>query len=95
MQVIQAGRMAERTLLLPDRVAELLDMCLRSTYGGEFYKQSEGATMGSPVSAVVASVYMEFFWRSWLLNWPRWYVDDASCIFKKSDVDGLLYNLIT
>ena len=37
-----------RTLLLPDRVAELLNMCLRSTYlsyGGEFYEQIEGAPL--------------------------------------------------
>ena len=51
--------MAERTPLSPDRVAELLDMCLRSTYfsyGGEFYEQREGAAMGSPVSSVVANL---------------------------------------
>ena len=39
-------------------------MCLRSTYlsyNGEFYEQSEGAAMGSPVSAVVANFYMELF----------------------------------
>ena len=28
-----------------------------SSYGGEFYKQREGAEMGSPVSAVVANLY--------------------------------------
>ena len=47
-----------------DRIAELLDLCLRSTYfsyRGEFYEQREGAAMGSPVSAVVANLYMEFF----------------------------------
>ena len=66
VQVIQAKLMeddslAERTPLLLDRVVELLDLCLRSTYfsyGGEFYEQREGATMGSlPVSAVVATIH--------------------------------------
>ena len=46
VQVIQAklredDSLAERIPLSPDRVAELLDMCLRSTYfsyGGEFYE---------------------------------------------------------
>ena len=38
------------------------------SYGGEFYEQREGATMGSPVSAVVANLSMEFS-RSWL--WSR------------------------
>ena len=46
----------ERTVLSPDRIAELLDLCLRSTYfsyNDAFYEQKEGAAMGSPVSAVV------------------------------------------
>ena len=54
----------ERTPLSPDRITELLGLCLRSTYfsyGGEFYEQREGAAGDSPVSAVVANLYMEFF----------------------------------
>ena len=53
--------LVERTPLSPDRIAELLSLCLKSTYfsyGGEFYEQREGAAMGSPVSAVVANLYM-------------------------------------
>ena len=56
--------LVERRPLSPDRIAELLGLCLKSTYfscGGEFYEQREGAAMGSPVSAVVANLYMEFF----------------------------------
>ena len=56
--------LVERTPLSPDRVAELLSLCLKSTYfsfGGEFYEQRQGAAMGSPASAVVANLYMEFF----------------------------------
>ena len=55
--------LVNRTTLSPDRVAELLESCLRSNYfcyGGEFHEQQEGAAMGSPVSAVVANLYMEF-----------------------------------
>ena len=40
------------------------EMCLKSmyfSYRGEFFEQLEGAAMGSPVSAVVADLYMEFF----------------------------------
>ena len=56
VQVIRAkprddDSLTERTPLSPDRVAELLDLCLRSTYfsfGGEFCEQREGAAMGSP-----------------------------------------------
>ena len=59
VQVIQAklredDSLAERTPLLPDRVAVLLDMCLRSTYFSYGGQQREGAAMGSLDSAVVA-----------------------------------------
>ena len=107
VKVIQAklredDDLAGRTPLPSDRVAELLDMCLRSTYfsyGGEFYEQREGATMGSPVSAVVANLYMEFFEELALESAPyrprlwKWYVDDTCCILRKVDVDGLLHHL--
>ena len=63
--------LGDRTFLSPEQIAELLGMCLKSTYfsyGESFYEQKEGAAMGSPVSAVVANLYMEFF-RSW--HWRR------------------------
>ena len=94
--------LGERTPLSPERVAELLQLCLRLTYfsfNGEFYEQREGAAMGSPVSAVVANLYMEFF-EGLALNtaparpsiWKR-YVDDTFSVMKKGDVDGLLNHL--
>ena len=60
----QDEMLADRTTLSPDKVADLLEMCRKSTYfsyGGDFFEQREGAAMGSPVSAVVADLYMEFF----------------------------------
>ena len=56
--------LSDRTTLSPDRVAELLEVCLKSTYFshvGTFYEQHKCAVMGSPVSGVVANLYMEFF----------------------------------
>ena len=56
--------LGDRTTLSPGKVAGLLETCLKSTYfsyGGDFYEQQEGAAMGSPVSAAVANLYMEFF----------------------------------
>ena len=94
--------LVNRTTLSPDRVAELLEACLRSTYfcyGGEFYEQREGAAMGSPVSAVVANLYMEFFEELALKSAPskprlwKTYVDDTCCIVKKGTVEGLLSHL--
>ena len=43
--------LGDRTILSPERVAELLEMCLKSTYfsyGGSFYEQKEGAADGLP-----------------------------------------------
>ena len=66
---------------LPDRcpldiaqLSVLLEMCLSSTYftfQGEFYKQKKGAAMGSPISPVVANLYMEQFESSVLDTAPH------------------------
>ena len=55
--------------------------------------------MGSPVSAVVANLYMEFFEELALKSapykprlWKR-YMDDTCCIVKKGTVEGLLSHL--
>ncbi len=94
--------LVERTPLPAERIAELLQLCLKSTYfsyNGEFYEQRQGAAMGSPVSAVVANLYMEFFEELALKSapsrprfWKR-YVDDTCCIVKRDAVEPLLCHL--
>ena len=94
--------LGDRTILSPEWVAELLEMCLKSTYlsyGGDFYEQKEGAVMGSPVSAVVANLYMEFFEELALETaptrprlWKR-YVEDTFCILRKDSTEELLHHL--
>ena len=45
-------------------IIELLDFCLNNiyfTFQGVFYKQTKGAAMGSPVSPIVANIFMEAF----------------------------------
>ena len=56
--------LADRTTLTPVQIADLLTFILRSTYfqyNGSIYEQKDGAAMGSPVSAVIANLYMESF----------------------------------
>ncbi len=83
-------------------IIELLEVCLRSTYfryNGNCYEQVDGAAMGSPVSAVVANLYMECFEEEALnsapvkpILWKR-YVDDTFCIVKKGSEKHLLDHL--
>ena len=74
----------QRNPLSPGRGAELLQLCLWSTYfsfSGEFYGQNElRGSHSSPVSAVVTNLYMEFFEGLALNTMSRiWkcYVDDT------------------
>ncbi|XP_053335750.1 uncharacterized protein LOC128508432 [Clarias gariepinus] len=52
----------ERTQLNPDQVSTLLELCLNTTYfkyKDVFYRQEHSCAMGSPVSPIVANLYME------------------------------------
>ena len=75
-----------RTTMSIKHVMNRLGFCLRSTYftyQGKYYEQVEGAAMGSPISPIVANLYMENFEVSALstspnppLMWKR-FVDDT------------------
>ena len=94
--------LVEQTPLPAERITELLQLCLKTTYfsyNSEFYEQRQGAAMDSPVSAVVANLYMEFFEELALQSapsrprfWKR-YVDDTCCIMEKDEVEPLLNHL--
>ena len=54
----------KRTTMSTKHIMDLLEFCLRSTYfthRSKFYEQVEGAVMGSPISPIVANLYMENF----------------------------------
>ena len=43
---------------------EILTFCVETTYFGmgfDIYRQEEGLAMGSPLSPVLANIYMEYF----------------------------------
>ena len=53
--------LANRTNLTPTQIADRLNFVLRSTYfqySGPIYEQKDGVAMGSPVSAVIANIYV-------------------------------------
>ena len=89
--------LADRTTLPPAEIADLLDFVLRSTYfqcNGSIYKQQEGAAMRSPVSAVIANLYMEVFEEQTMESahykpkiWKR-YLDDTFTILDRCNADS-------
>ena len=98
----EGSALKDRTLLPPERITHLLELCLRTTYftfRSEFFQQQDGAAMGSPVSPVVANIYMEMFEDQALSSaqnrprmWKR-YVDDTFCIMEKRHVKAFLVHL--
>ena len=91
----------DRTTLSPDRDAELLGLTMTSTYFSydeHFYKLQEDAAMGSPVSATVDNLCMEFFKNLTLESAPvrprvwKQYVNDTCCIVKGT-AEGLMDHL--
>ena len=76
--------------LTNSETTKLVGVCLRSTYftfQKEFYEQIEGVAMGSPLSPIVANLYMERFERQAIESFPlkpkRWkrYIDDTDVVW--------------
>ena len=76
--------------MFPEDIRKLFRHCLTSshfTFKGEFYQQTEGVAMGSPLSPVVANLFMEHFEKKVLDKTPHkpalWlrYVDDTFVIW--------------
>ena len=86
----------KRTKLTIQQIINLLELCLNTTYftfREQIYKQSFGAAMGSPVSPIVANLYMEYFELKAIESSPHkprlWYryVDDTFVIINKQHIN--------
>ena len=76
----------QRTSLSPENIYDLLKLCLNTTcfqWQEKYYEQTYGAPMGSPLSLVMANLFIEEFKKNTLATatlkpgfWFR-YVDDT------------------
>ena len=83
---------------------ELLEFILTTTYfmfRGQIYQQRFGTAMGSPVSPIIANIYMDFLEQRAIATapieckprmWKR-YVDDVLEIINNGKVDQLTEHL--
>ena len=101
-RLLEDETLEDRTQLSAEQVTLLLSICLRTTYfvyQNQFYEQTEGAAMGSPVSPVVANIYMEYVEEAAIATSPspvrfwRRYVDDTFCFLQESSVELVLNHL--
>ncbi len=92
----------DRTTLSPHQVSDLLKVCLNTTYfrfDSTYYVQTAGAAMGSPVSPIVANLFMEHFEQQALSSYshpPRIlgrYVDDTITIINKNHIDSFTQHI--
>ena len=91
-----------RTNMTIKHICCLLEFCLKNTYfnfNGEFYEQKEGAAMGSPISPIVANLFMEDLKIKAIRTsttppkiWTR-IVDDTFTIIKKENRNSFLQHL--
>ena len=91
-----------RTTMSSKQITSFLEFCLNSTYftfQGKFYEQVDGTAMGSPISPIVANLFMEDLETKALATSPHppslWkrFVDDTFTIIKKSHKNALLEHI--
>ena len=92
----------QRTSMSVNHIISLPEFCLGSTYftfKDRFYEQQEGTAMGSPISPIVANLYLEDLEINAIQSaqnppsfWRR-FVDDTLTIIKSSEIDSFLQHL--
>jgi hypothetical protein len=88
--------LSTRTEMSVSNILKLLEFVLTNsyfTYKNEYYQQTSGCAMGSPISATIANLVMEYIEEIALttaLNPPRWwfrFVDDSHACLKRKYVE--------
>ena len=98
--------LSTRTKLSVDDIMELLEFILTTTYfsfRNNSYRQKFGAAMGSPVSAIIANMFMEWLEKEAIASAPmdcrpkiwRRYVDDVLEVIKSGTTQKLTDHLNT
>ena len=96
------GELQKRTSMSVQHIISLLEFCLRSTYftfQDRLYEQQEGAAMGSPISPIVANLFMEDFENRAIESSPhppcfwRRFVDDTFTIIYTPRKESFLEHL--
>ena len=101
-KLLQDADLQNRTNMTTPNIIELLDFFLNNTYftfQGVFYQQTKGAAMGSPVSPIVANIFMEAFESralSTAVHPPKFwrgYVDDTCVIQDQAHKEEFLHHI--
>ena len=86
----------ERTVMAVSDIILLLEFGLKNTYFSfqdQFYEQVEGAIMGSPVSPIVANLYMDYLEQKALITAPNPLGSGTGVIHKESNKQGFLQHI--
>ena len=98
----QDPTLPQRTNMSIPQITILLEFCLTNTYfffQGKYYEQVQGAVMGSPLSPLIANLFMEEFDVNALSSYPHpislWlrFVDDTFVINKAEHSQALLQHI--
>ena len=92
----------KRTSMNTQQITSLLEFCLNSTsfmFQGQYYQQMEGAAIGSPLSPIIANIFMEHFEKQALESAPHppslWkrFVDDTFVILETAYKEEFFHHI--